>query len=244
MEDKNLILEVKQMHKYFGDVQVLDDINIQVKKKEFIAIVGKSGCGKSTLLRLLAQLDQWNAGTVDFAMNTTTRIMYQDGRLLPWKTVLGNVRLGLKKEADARARVSLENVQLKGRENEWPSALSGGQQQRVALARALVHSPDLLLLDEPLGALDALTRREMQQLVEKLHIENQLSTILVTHDIDEAVALADRILVIEEGRIAYEYAVNLVRPRVRATPQFIKITEEILKEVLNEKGTISQASTF
>ncbi len=173
-------------------------MQLDISKGEFVSIVGKSGCGKSTLLRLVAGLDEPTQGTIQIKHSPVSgiakdvRIMFQNGRLLPWKTVLQNVRLGLKEGGTNKALKALEQVQLIERKNEWPSVLSGGQQQRVSLARALVHSPLLLLLDEPLGALDALTRLEMQQLIENLWKEKQFTAILVTHDIEEAVTLSKK----------------------------------------------------
>lgn len=230
------VFVVKELRKSFGKHEVLHDISLSVQKKEFIAIVGKSGCGKSTLLRLLAELDHPSSGTIERGNDHTSRMMFQDGRLLAWKSVLENVKLGLKKDAAHRAEQALKSVQLQEKANDWPSSLSGGQQQRVALARALVHSPDLLLLDEPLGALDALTRRDMQSLVEKIWAENELSIVLVTHDIEEAVALADRVLIIEEGTIVREDRVDLARPRDRTNRQFVQQVDSILRKVLGQEG--------
>ena len=152
--------------------------------------------------------------------------------MLPWKTVLGNVMLGLPATARDQDRAAVSEVGLTGRENDWPSALSGGQRQRVALARALVHRPDLLLLDEPLGALDALTRIEMHELIERLWREHRFTALLVTHDVQEAVALAGRILLIERGRIALDRNVALARPRVRGTGAFAAIEDSVLQRVL------------
>ena len=173
-------------------------------------MVGRSGCGKSTLLRLLAGLDQPSQGALLAgngplsAARDDTRLMFQDARLLPWKRVIDNVGLGLSGDWRPKAREALAAVGLADRANEWPAALSGGQKQRVALARALIHQPRLLLLDEPLGALDALTRIEMQQLIERLWQRHGFTVLLVTHDVSEAVAVADRVILIEEGRIGLD----------------------------------------
>jgi sulfonate transport system ATP-binding protein len=161
-----------------------------------------------------------------------TRIMFQDARLLPWKSVLHNVMLGLGRSAREEARAVLAEVGLLERANDWPAQLSGGQRQRVALARALVHRPQLLLLDEPLGALDALTRIEMHALIERLWREHRFTALLVTHDVHEAVALGDRILLIEEGRIALDQPVALARPRARASAGFAALEEHVLQRVL------------
>jgi sulfonate transport system ATP-binding protein len=162
--------------------------------------------------------------------------MFQDSRLLPWKSVIDNVGLGLHDNWQEKALWALEKVGLKDRAKEWPSVLSGGQRQRVSLARALVNQPRLLLLDEPLGALDALTRLEMQQLIEILWLERGFTAFLVTHDVDEAVALADRIVVIEAGGIALDLPVNLPRPRNRSSEAFVNIREAVLEQVMNTES--------
>ena len=179
-------------------------------------------------MRAVAGLEAFEAGTIDGASDV--RMMFQEARLLPWKSVLGNVRLGLK-DGDQAALAALAAVGLGERAGDWPSALSGGQRQRVALARALVHKPPLLLLDEPLGALDALTRIEMQRLIEALWLSRGFTAVLVTHDVQEAVALADRVLVIEDGRIALDVAVDLPRPRQRDA-QFAALEQRLLNHLL------------
>ncbi|WP_323118115.1 ATP-binding cassette domain-containing protein [Burkholderia alba] len=222
--------------KHYGERAVLTDVDLSIERGSFVAIVGRSGCGKSTLLRLIAGLERPGAGTLVKQTETggplDTRIMYQDARLLPWKTVLQNVMLGLGRGAKAAARAVLDEVGLLERANDWPAQLSGGQRQRVALARALVHRPQLLLLDEPLGALDALTRIEMHALIERVWREHRFTALLVTHDVQEAVALGDRILLIEQGRIALDQPVPLDRPRSRASSGFAALEDRVLQRVL------------
>ncbi|MET3216864.1 aliphatic sulfonate ABC transporter ATP-binding protein [Burkholderia sp. AU28863] len=222
--------------KRFGARTVLDNVELNIARGSFVAIVGRSGCGKSTLLRLVAGLEQPSSGALvthgEGGGVLDTRIMYQDARLLPWKTVLQNVMLGLGRGARDQARAVLDEVGLLERANDWPAQLSGGQRQRVALARALVHRPQLLLLDEPLGALDALTRIEMHALIERLWREHRFTALLVTHDVQEAVALGDRILLIEQGRVALDQPVPLDRPRARASAAFAALEDRVLKRVL------------
>ena len=227
--------------KSFGTREVLNDIDLQIRPGEFVAVVGRSGCGKSTLLRLLAGLDTASRGSLRAgadALDThrdDVRIMYQDARLLPWKRVLDNVALGLGgTDARERARAALAQVGLADRAGDWPAVLSGGQRQRVALARALVHAPRLLLLDEPLGALDALTRLEMHELIAQLWSRQRFTALLVTHDVAEAVALADRVLLIEDGRIALDEPVPLPRPRHRGDVRAAAVEARILQRVLGE----------
>ncbi|WP_179404220.1 ATP-binding cassette domain-containing protein [Burkholderia guangdongensis] len=227
--------------KRFGARTVLDDVHLGIERGSFVAIVGRSGCGKSTLLRVVAGLDAPSDGTLVTRGASggvlDTRIMYQDARLLPWKTVLQNVMLGLGRHARDDARAVLDEVGLLERENDWPAQLSGGQRQRVALARALVHRPELLLLDEPLGALDALTRIEMHALIERLWREHRFTALLVTHDVQEAVELADRILLIEQGRIALDQHVPLERPRARASATFAALEDRVLTRVLAREAS-------
>ena len=229
------------LSKAYAARQVLNDVSLDVGAGEFVAIVGRSGCGKSTLLRLLAGLEQPGAGGIALdgeplqQTRDELRLMFQDARLLPWRTVVDNVALGLPgSRADVRraALAALADVGLADRADEWPSRLSGGQRQRVALARALVHRPRLLLLDEPLGALDALTRIEMHQLIERLWLAQGFTALLVTHDVAEAVALADRVLLIEDGSIALDLRVPLARPRERGSAAFAALEDDVLRRVL------------
>jgi len=224
----------------FGAKRVLDGIDLHIDAGQFVAIVGKSGCGKSTLLRLLAGLDQPTSGSITFGgapRGGLSRIMFQEPRLLPWQRVLANVEVGLPAEVKGeerheRALAALAQVGLADRAGEWPSVLSGGQKQRVALARALISGPQILALDEPLGALDALTRIEMQRLVERIWREQGFTTVLVTHDVSEAVALADRIILIDDGRIALDLDVPLPRPRRRGNAESARLEGLILERLL------------
>jgi sulfonate transport system ATP-binding protein len=229
-------VRLRGVGKQYGERKVLTDFDLSIERGSFVAIVGRSGCGKSTLLRLVAGLEKTSAGVLEKRAENggplDTRIMFQDARLLPWKSVLQNVMLGLGRSARDDARAVLAEVGLLERANDWPAQLSGGQRQRVALARALVHRPQLLLLDEPLGALDALTRLEMHALIERLWREHQFTALLVTHDVHEAVALGDRILLIEEGRIALDQPVALERPRAQASAEFAALEEHVLQRVL------------
>ena len=241
-------LQTRQLTKRYGEREVLKQVQLDVQPGEFIAIVGRSGCGKSTLLRLVAGLEGASAGQLLIdeadakAAKQDTRIMFQDARLLPWKRVLDNVILGLPDSAKEQGRKVLAQVGLADRENEWPARLSGGQRQRVALARALVHQPRLLLLDEPLGALDALTRIEMHRLIEGLWRSHGFTALLVTHDVQEAVALADRVVLIEDGRIALDERIDLPRPRVHGDARFAALETRILDRVL-QKPESEQAPT-
>ncbi|MEK3901505.1 MULTISPECIES: ATP-binding cassette domain-containing protein [unclassified Paenibacillus] len=214
-------LQTQGLSKSFGSSTVLNEISLRVEPGEFIAVVGKSGCGKSTLLRLLAGLEQPSAGTVELdgvavsGIHPEARVLFQESRLLPWKRVIENVRMGAPGRDRLRAQEALRLVGLNERSGEWPGVLSGGQQQRVSLARAIAGQPRLLLLDEPFGALDALTRLEMQQLIGRLWAEQGFTVLLVTHDVSEAVALASRVLLIREGEITLDERIALGRPRVR-----------------------------
>ncbi|KKW68921.1 sulfonate ABC transporter ATP-binding protein [Lampropedia cohaerens] len=240
-------VELRGVSKRFGTRQVLRPIDLSIQPGEFVAIVGRSGCGKSTLLRLVAGLEEPSQGNLQrgahdsAGLNGHTRMMFQDARLLPWKSVLDNVALGLPRQRRAAATEVLAKVGLAERASEWPSNLSGGQRQRVSLARALVHQPRLLLLDEPLGALDALTRIEMHALIEALWQEQRFTALLVTHDVQEAVALADRVLLIEDGAIALDAHIDLPRPRQRGSAAFAALEKRILDRVLATAPVAEQA---
>jgi sulfonate transport system ATP-binding protein len=235
-----LSLTIRGLRKSFGDNEVLRGIDLHIPAGQFVAIVGQSGCGKSTLLRLIAGLETITGGTISFgeeARAEDIRVMFQEPRLLPWARVLDNVEIGLGRErnlpdAQARAEHALSEVGLGEKRGQWPATLSGGQKQRVALARALVSQPRVLAFDEPLGALDALTRISMQQLLERVWRDQGFTAILVTHDVAEAVALADRVLVIENGQIAHDVAVDIPRPRRRGSADLAALEGSILRNLL------------
>ena len=237
---RGLSLTIRGLRKSFGDNEVLRGIDLHIPAGQSVAIVGRSGCGKSTLLRLIAGLETITAGTISLGENARpedVRVMFQEPRLLPWARVLSNVEVGLGRErnspdAQARAESALVEVGLADKRTQWPAVLSGGQKQRVALARALVSQPRVLAFDEPLGALDALTRISMQRLLERVWHDQGFTAILVTHDVAEAVALADRVLVIEDGRIAEDFSVDIPRPRQRGSAELAALEGAILKNLL------------
>jgi len=232
----------------FGERTVLESFDIEISAGEFVAIVGRSGCGKSTLLRSVAGLETPQSGTITLGEVAASgsngkpdvRVMFQDSRLLPWRRILPNVMLGLEPGLIPQARKVLAQVGLAERANDWPATLSGGQRQRVALARALVHDPNLLLLDEPLGSLDALTRIEMQQLIEDVWRSRGFTAMLVTHDVAEAISLADRVILIEGGRVALDEVVNIPRPRTRGSARFAALEERILGRVLQRRPVVEE----
>ncbi|MGG7522644.1 aliphatic sulfonates ABC transporter ATP-binding protein [bacterium BS0013] len=229
--------------KRYGENTILNALDLHIPAGQFVAVVGRSGGGKSTLLRLLAGLEAPNdgeilAGTTPLAnIQNDTRMMFQDARLLPWKTVIDNVGLGLKGNWRDEARQALAAVGLENRADEWPATLSGGQKQRVALARALIHRPGLLLLDEPLGALDALTRIEMQDLIGSLWQKHGFTVLLVTHDVSEAVAMADRVLLIEEGKMGLDLTVDIARPRRVGSARLAELEAKVLDRVMKRGET-------
>ena len=242
--DPTPAITAKGLRKSFGDHEVLRGIDVHIPAGQFVAIVGRSGCGKSTLLRLIAGLDRADAGTISFGGETLAediRVMFQEPRLLPWARVLSNVEVGLGRQrssvdAQVRADRALVEVGLDSKRGQWPAALSGGQKQRVALARALVSQPRVLAFDEPLGSLDALTRISMQNLMERVWVDQGFTAILVTHDVSEAVALADRVLIIEDGRIAQDIDIDLKRPRERGSADVAALEGAILRELLRTEA--------
>lgn len=244
-------LTINNLNKFFdrdgGKLQVLQDINLEIKKDEFVCIVGASGCGKSTLLRAIAGLDPEHEGTVTIEGKEIVKpekergIVFQEHRLFPWMTVSQNINYVLnhltKEEREKRVREHIELVGLAGFENSYPKQLSGGMAQRAGIARALANRPQLLLLDEPFGALDAFTKIQMQNEVRRIHKQEKTTMILVTHDIDEAVYLADRIIVFSArpGRIKKIVNVELAEPRDRNNEEFIRIRKSIYKEFFQEQ---------
>ncbi|BBC30680.1 hypothetical protein SGFS_019740 [Streptomyces graminofaciens] len=221
---------VEGLTRSFDGRAVIDDLRLDVRPGEFVALLGRSGCGKSTLLRILAGLDRDIEGTVLVARRTA--FAFQAPRLMPWRRVWRNVLLGLPgKPERARAKQALTEVGLDHRLGAWSKTLSGGEAQRVTLARALVREPDLLLLDEPFGALDSLTRIKAQRLVGELWQRRGCAVLLVTHEVEEAVLLADRVLVMDQGVIAYETEVDLDRPRDIADPRFAELRGHLLERL-------------
>ncbi|NIH80061.1 ABC transporter ATP-binding protein [Amycolatopsis viridis] len=226
---RELIAQVRGLTRRFGARTVLSDVDLDIARGEFVALLGRSGSGKSTLLRILAGLDAGIEGEV--RVDGTVSVAFQQPRLLPWRRVWRNVVLGLPgrgRDRDLAGR-ALAEVRLAGHAGAWPRTLSGGEAQRVSLARALVREPGLLLLDEPFGALDALTRLAMHRLVEDLWTEHRPGVLLVTHDVDEALLLADRVLVLGEGRIVAEHVLD--RPRPRAVSDHLDVRARVLADL-------------
>ena len=224
------MVRVEGLSRSFDGRPVIDDLDLALRPGEFTALLGRSGCGKSTLLRVLAGLDREIEGTV--LVPKRRAVAFQAPRLMPWKRVWRNVLLGLPGRPErAVAESALEEVGLSDRSGAWPKTLSGGEAQRASLARALVREPDLLLLDEPFGALDALTRIRAQRLVAELWQRRGCAVLLVTHDVDEALLLADRALVMREGVIAYDTPVDLPRPRDAGDPGFTALRTRLLAEL-------------
>lgn len=223
-------VRISGVRRTFGDREVLGGIDLEFHRGEFVALLGRSGSGKSTLLRALAGLDDGAEGEI--LVPERRSVVFQDPRLLPWATVIANVVLGQPgRRATDRGKLALAEVGLAGHEDDWPKTLSGGEAQRTALARALVRNPRLLLLDEPFGALDALTRIRMHALVRQLWNRHQPAVLLVTHDVDEAVLLADRVLVLTDGTISLDVPVDLDEPRRRGDPGFLALRSRLLAEL-------------
>ena len=225
------VVVARGIRKKFGDNVVLDGLDLDIRAGEFVALLGRSGSGKSTFLRALGALD----GEFDGELRVPERqaIVFQEPRLLPWQRVLTNVTIGLPATAAVReqARVALGEVNLAAKAEVWPRTLSGGEAQRVALARALVREPELLLLDEPFGALDALTRIKMHALLVALCRRHRPAVLLVTHDVDEAILLADRVIVLTDGAISLDVDVTVPAPRLRDSHEFASLRRRLLTEL-------------
>ncbi|MFG2147025.1 ABC transporter ATP-binding protein [Streptomyces sp. NPDC048696] len=227
---ERLAVSARQVTRAFDGREVLSGIELDIRRGEFVALLGRSGSGKSTLLRAMAGLDPRTGGRL--LVPRKRAVVLQDPRLQPWKRVLENVVLGLPRAgARERGRAALAEVGLAGHERAWPATLSGGEAQRAALARALVREPELLLLDEPFGALDALTRLRMHALLRALCAAHRPAVLLVTHDVDEAILLADRILVLTEGRLGPARTADLAGVRRRTDPAFARLRGELLAEL-------------
>ncbi|MET9023743.1 ABC transporter ATP-binding protein [Actinopolymorpha sp. NPDC004070] len=235
-------VRVDSLVRSFDDRTILDHLDLAIAPGEFVALLGRSGSGKSTLLRALAGLDHDVEGTGQVEVPRNVSVVFQDSRLLPWQRVLDNVTLGLSGPGtDDRGRESLAEVGLAGREHAWPNQLSGGEQQRVALARSLVREPELLLADEPFGSLDALTRIRMHGLLRQLCERHRPAVLLVTHDVDEAIALADRVLVLTEGRVDTEVEVAIDAPRDPSDPRFAELRSRLLAHLGIVNGGLQTA---
>ncbi|MEU7008787.1 ABC transporter ATP-binding protein [Streptomyces sp. NPDC046332] len=228
--DLHRAVTIEGLTRSFDGRPVIDHLDLTLRAGEFTVLLGHSGCGKSTLLRVLAGLDRDISGTV--LVPKRRAVAFQAPRLMPWKRVWRNVLLGLPGRPErAVAERALEEVGLGHRSGAWPKTLSGGEAQRASLARALVREPDLLLLDEPFGALDALTRIKAQRLVAELWQRRGCAVLLVTHDVEEALLLADRVLVMRDGVIAYDSPVGLDRPRRAGDPAFATLRSRLLAEL-------------
>ncbi|MCU4350722.1 ABC transporter ATP-binding protein [Acinetobacter ursingii] len=240
------LLSIKKLNKSFqrdqNKLTVLDGIHLDIEQGEFISIVGSSGCGKSTLLRLIAGLDPDYQGEILLnqipiqGTDLKRGLIFQEHRLLPWLTVSENIHLALEEtelsrsEKNARVKAHIEIVGLTGFENAYPHELSGGMAQRVAIARGLVNKPDILLLDEPFGALDAMTRSHLQAELQRIWQHEKITMILVTHDIEEAVYLGDRVIVMSArpGKIKEIIPIPLAHPRHKDSESLFNFRNQAL----------------
>jgi sulfonate transport system ATP-binding protein len=240
-------VRISELTRAYDARAVLDRIDLEIPEGQFVALLGHSGSGKSTLLRALAGLDHDVAGSGELHAPERISVVFQDSRLLPWKRVLDNVLFGTRDTAAdrERGRAALAEVGLAGRERAWPTELSGGEAQRAALARSLVWEPELLLADEPFGALDALTRIKMHALLRQLWDRHRPTVLLVTHDVDEAIILADRVLVLEGGRIGVDLDIDLPHPRSYRDPHLADYRDQLLAAlgVQDDVATSAGSST-
>jgi sulfonate transport system ATP-binding protein len=236
------VVRVKRLKRAFGPRKILDGVDLDIGRGEFVALLGRSGSGKSTFLRALAGLDHDVEGSGELIVPERLAVVFQDARLLPWRRVLDNVAFGLyQPDAKSKALRALDEVGLAGRERSWPYELSGGEQQRVALARSLVREPELLLADEPFGALDALTRIRMHALLRHLSEVHRPAVLLVTHDVDEAIELADRVIVLDRGKIVADVDVDLGADSAHGGDAFAAMRRRLLALLgVEEAGTFGR----
>lgn len=245
-------IQIHNVNKSFDEVRVLNDFNLDIEPGSFVSLIGPSGCGKSTLLRIIGGLEKQYEGTVFLDGERVTRagsdrgFAFQGSNLFPWLTVSGNVAFGLKarkiykdKKQDVADIIKL--VGLNGFEDSYPHQISGGMQQRASLARALVGHPKVLLLDEPLGALDAFTRMNLQDEILRIKNENNMTMLMVTHDVDEAIYMSDRVVVMSArpSRVEAVIDIDLPRPRVRVQDTFSLYRNKIL-DILNLGGKVHE----
>jgi sulfonate transport system ATP-binding protein len=246
--DKDLAVVARGVSRSFDGRDVLRNLDLSIGRHEFVALLGRSGTGKSTLLRILGGLDPDYGG--ESLVPARRAVVFQESRLIPWQRVLANVVLGLRAGAGGKAGLrrrgldALGEVGLSDHAHDWPLTLSGGEAQRVALARAFVREPQLMLLDEPFGALDALTRIRMHALLQDLCVRHRPAVLLVTHDVDEAILLADRAVVLVDGRITLDLPISLDRPRDRGHPSFVRMRNRLLLELGVEESTSSPSSAL
>jgi len=230
-ENADMVAQLTGVTKIFGERAVLKNIDLSIHRGEFVALLGASGSGKTTLLRILSSLDLATSGTLHVAQGRS--VVFQEPRLLPFRKVGSNVTFGLSRAERSNVDVlsALDEVGLATHIDAWPKSLSGGEAQRIALARALVRAPDLLLLDEPFAALDALTRLKMHDLVLKLWERHQPGVLFITHDVDEAIALADRVIVLDSGAFSADIPLTAARPRDSSTDEFVAVRNTLLDKL-------------
>lgn len=241
----DVILRIEDVNRFYGEegksVEALKEINFEMKRGEFVSIIGASGCGKTTLLRLIAGLDQANTGTIFFEETPVSRPDYKRGyifqqhNLFQWLTVEKNVAAGLKarhvlRQNKDKIQKYIDLVGVSGFEKSYPHQLSGGMSQRVAIARALINEPELLVLDEPMGALDSFTRADIQDKLLEIRKEKKLTMLLVTHDVDEAIYMSDRIVIMtpRPGKISEIIEVKIPHPRNRGGAEFLSLRRTLL----------------